>query len=446
MDSIIQDFAEKKRIKLFERLLLFACIVGMVHFFPDLIIGTKEAPIFDLTLSAFTFGCYILHRKGFHTTSRILVLSFLNLFLTIYACVMSKEVGIYLYFLPLMALSIAVFSYNQRLLRWSFAILSGVLLASLFISDFNLIGSIQFETANEDTFYMINIISCAFSLVVCIHFIVSINEESERRLHDLAEEVKTKNNNLEKTNAELDRFLYSTSHDLRAPLLSIKGLVNIARNEAIRPEVKKYLSMIEERADRLDFFIRDIIDYSRNSRTDLSWDVVNMPQLVEEVQKNFQFLEGASKIDFQNDIFQGNIIVDRSRLMIVLNNLISNAIKYHQFHPKNPWIKTSAAVSGNILTLVVADNGQGIHPDRKERVFEMFYRGTERSQGSGLGLYIVKEAIDKMKGTIQLESTEGIGTSFFVAIPINAVETASLPEPTAPQQKEPERDSVVEAV
>ncbi|HEY3429455.1 MAG TPA: HAMP domain-containing sensor histidine kinase [Cyclobacteriaceae bacterium] len=443
---VSKDFAEVKRIKLFERLSLFAGFLGIVHFFPDLYMGTQEAPIFDLILSVFTFGCYVLHRKGFHTASRILVLSFLNLFLTLYACVMSKEVGIYLYFLPLMTLTMAVFGSKQRVLRLSFTILSALLLLSLFLSDFNLIGSIQFESVNEDTFYAINLISCAFSLVICINFIVGVNEESEKRLRTLAEEIKLKNTDLEKTNSELDRFLYSTSHDLRAPLLSIKGLVNITRNESIRPEVQKYLSMIEERADRLDFFIRDIIDYSRNSRTGLSYDLVNIQQLVEEVQQNFQFLEGASMIDFQNEIIPTEVVVDRSRVMIILNNLISNAIKYHRLDQKNRWIKTTVNRAGNILSIMVKDNGQGIHADRKERVFEMFYRGTERSQGSGLGLYIVKEAVDKVNGAIHLESTEGEGTTFFVTIPLTEPDTAAMPEPARQPQKVSEKDSVVEAV
>jgi signal transduction histidine kinase len=275
---------------------------------------------------------------------------------------------------------------------------------------------------------------------------VNVNEESQKRLHELAEEIRVKNINLEKTNAELDRFLYSTSHDLRAPLLSIKGLVNIARNEAIVPEVKKYLTMIEERADRLDFFIRDIIDYSRNSRTGLNYDLVNMHQLVTEVQQNFQFLDAAPKIDFQNEIILEEVVVDRNRTMIILNNLISNAIKYHRQDEKDLWIRTSVSKTKSILTIMVADNGQGIHADRKGRIFEMFYRGTERSQGSGLGLYIVKEAVEKMFGKINVESTVGVGTTFFVTIPVIEADTAPALEQAMRLQKAPENNSVVEVV
>lgn len=419
----VEHFAEEKRIKLFERFILIATVIGIVHFVPDLFLGTKEAPIFDLIISVVSFFCYRLHRSGKRTLARVLAILFLNLLVTVYACVMDMEVGIYLFFLPLMALSMAVFGRTERLPRFLFTILSAVLLVALFLTDFNLIGSLQFETVNTETFFIINLFSCAAILIVCMHFIVGVNEESEMRLRALANEVNNKNMNLEKANSELDRFLYSTSHDLRAPLLSIKGLVNITRSEGISSEVAKYLAMIDERADRLDFFIKDIIDYSRNSRTDLSQDVVQLQQLVSEIQHNFLFLDGASGIDFQNEIIVEEVVVDRNRITMILNNLISNAIKYHRNDIPNRWIKTVVARSQNTLTVMVSDNGQGIQADRKSRIFEMFYRGTEQSQGSGIGLYIVKEAVDKMNGTISVESVENQGTTFLITLPLAETQT-----------------------
>jgi signal transduction histidine kinase len=426
-NNTIENFAEQKRFRLFERISIFACLMGVVHFFPDLLNGTQEAPIIDLFISVVMLSFFLIHKRGFHITARILALSFLNLIFTVYACVMPQEVGVYLFYLPLMAISMAVFGTNQRFLRLSFVIVSAVLLAALFISDFDLIGPIQIESANEGTFFLINLISSAFILVVCIYFIVGVNEESEKRLHALAEEIKIKNNSLLKTNAELDRFLYSTSHDLRSPLLSIKGLVNIARNETSDTLALKYLAMMGERAERLDFFIKDIIDYSRNTRTGISNEIVDLQQALEEVEQNFQFLEGASMIHFQNELSAIDAITDRSRILVVLNNLISNAIKYHRLDQEIPFIKVSVSKTSTELSIVVTDNGQGIDADRKERIFEMFYRGTERSQGSGLGLYIVKETVEKMSGTIRVESVEGEGTSFFVIIPLSTDETEIVP-------------------
>ena len=237
----------------------------------------------------------------------------------------------------------------------------------------------------------------------------------------MAKEVEIKNSNLEKTNAELDRFFYSTSHDLRSPLLSIKGLVNITRNETADTKVIRYLDMMTERADRLDLFIRDIIDYSKNTRTELSREIVDVTRLVEEVRDNFQFLEGASNIRFLDNILVDKVITDRTRLTVVLNNLISNAIKYHNRNNDNQWIKVNIYPSRKDLNIVVSDNGLGIGEDKQSKIFEMFYRGTETSKGSGLGLYIVKETVEKMNGSIQVESKEGMGTSFIVTIPVSLV-------------------------
>lgn len=444
--NAIEDFSEQKRVKLFERIALFAGVMGIVHFFPDLLNDTPEAPVIDLFISAIMFSLYILHKKGFQTTARIVAVFFLNLIFAVYACVLPQEVGVYLFYLPLMAISMAIFGTHQRLYRISFVILSALLLASLFITDFDLIGPFQIESANENTFFLINIFSSAFILVVCINFIIGVNEESERRLHTLAKEVKIKNDNLEKTNAELDRFLYSTSHDLRSPLLSIMGLVNIARNETADSVARKYLTMMEDRAIRLDLFIKDIIDYSRNTRTGVNREIFNVHQLIDEVRQNFQFLDGASNINFQDEISVNEVFADRSRLAVVLNNLISNAIKYHRIDRTIPWVKISIYHSDNKLIIVVADNGQGIHADRVNKIFDMFYRGTERSQGSGLGLYIVKEAVEKMSGTIRVESIEHEGTTFYITIPLNAQENAVTQESEITPQLELSSNSTFVAI
>ncbi len=441
----MEDFTCQKRTKLFERITLFATFMGLVHFVVDMISGTLESSIIDLFIAIVIFSSFLLHRKGYVTSARIIVLSFMNLIFAVYSCLMPREVGIYLFYFPLMGISMASFGNSERPLRIFFALLSGVLVVSLFVSDFDLIGSYQIESNSEETFFLINLISSAFILLVCINFVMRINEESERRLHILAKEIHAKNKDLEKTNAELDRFLYSTSHDLRAPLLSIKGLVNIARNESTEAATRQYLGMMEERANRLDLFIKDIIDYSRNTRTEVSQEVVNTHQLINEIRENYQFLEGASRIDFQNEISVIEVLADRSRLSVILNNLISNAIKYHRAWQSHPWIKVCVDKRDDCLSITVADNGQGIPAERVDKIFDMFYRGTEGSQGSGLGLYIVKEMIEKMNGSIRVESTEGEGTSFLITVPLTSTDTATKPAPATQQQPVSKQHSSVVA-
>lgn len=413
----IEDFARKKRQILFERISIFGTVMGLFHFSQDLISGAKEAPFIDLLITIILFLSYWLHRNGYQNAGRILALTFLNISFAVYACLVPSEVGIYLFYFPLIGISMAVFDSAEKTMRISFVLLSGILLISLFVSDFDLIGPYEIEAPNVETFFFINLTSSAFILVVCISFVLMVNEESERRLHAMAEEIRIKNKNLEKTNAELDRFFYSTSHDLRSPLLSLKGLVTIAKNETEDEKMQQYLDMMTERADRLNLFISDIIDYSKNTRTEVVHSNVDLQKLVRTVKENVQFLEGAERIEFKEEISAREVFTDSNRINVVLSNLISNAIKYHDPIKDNQWIRIKIFLRDNKLHLVVEDNGLGIKDENLSRIFDMFYRGTDHSKGSGLGLYIVRETIEKMNGSIRVESSEGEGSSFIVEIP-----------------------------
>jgi signal transduction histidine kinase len=111
--------------------------------------------------------------------------------------------------------------------------------------------------------------------------------------------------------------------------------------------------------------------------------------------------------------------MDKSRLHVILSNLLANAIKYHDLRKEHRWISIDVSNSGDTVKLKISDNGTGIQPEHQERIFEMFYRGTVLSSGSGLGLYIVKQAVEKMEGTITVQSVAGEGSSFLVVLPVS---------------------------
>src|SRR5690606_12296185 len=140
-----------------------------------------------------------------------------------------------------------------------------------------------------------------------------------------AMELVTKNKQLQKTNTELDRFVYSTSHDLRAPLASLLGLINITRDSENSSEIKNYLTMMKDRDSHLDKFIRDITDYSRNNRLRIEKKRINLYSLAHEIWDNLKYSADALGINFQVDIPKSLVIeTDPNRLKIVLSNLISN--------------------------------------------------------------------------------------------------------------------------
>lgn len=244
--------------------------------------------------------------------------------------------------------------------------------------------------------------------------------ENNRQVQE--ELLRKQNDELTKINKELDLFVYSVSHDLRSPLSSILGLVNVARMEAMKSyEVfENYLDMIERSVMKLDLTLREILDYSRNARGELITTETNLAQLINDTFEQLAHVNGYDQIKRQIDI-QGHTAFysDSYRLSVILSNLISNAIKYRDEYKKPTLITISATITPAHCTMTIQDNGIGIHPKYLGSVFKMFYRASDRSQGAGLGLYIVKEMVEKLEGKIMIESTLGHGTIISLSIPNN---------------------------
>jgi len=191
-----------------------------------------------------------------------------------------------------------------------------------------------------------------------------------------------KNEELTKINKELDSFVYSVSHDLRSPLTSILGLVNIARMEGLKntETIKSYFDMIERSVLRLDETLREILDYSRNSRGEVSIKEVNLEKLMEDTFEQLKCLKGHHEIKKMINIQQHSVLYsDAYRLSVIVANLISNAIKYRDETKPDKFIHVSASVTPAHAVLRVHDNGIGIHADYLRSVFNMFYRATEKS-------------------------------------------------------------------
>jgi two-component system, sensor histidine kinase len=222
---------------------------------------------------------------------------------------------------------------------------------------------------------------------------------------------------LEQANKELDRFVYSVSHDLSAPLKSIMGLINISRIEKNEQQLKFYIDNIESSVHRLENFINEILDYSRNERQKVTWEDINLLALCQDILDDLKFQEDFSKISIDLSGIGSDVArSDKMRLRIILNNLLSNAIKFQSPASQNPYIRVSLHTAADKYVIDVEDNGEGIKPELKDKIFEMFFRGSQRSKGSGLGLYIAREAAEKIQGTISVDSAFGKGTVFHVEL------------------------------
>jgi signal transduction histidine kinase/ligand-binding sensor domain-containing protein len=224
--------------------------------------------------------------------------------------------------------------------------------------------------------------------------------------------IEKRNRELRKLNSELDRFVYSASHDLRAPLASILGLIAVARLDK-GSNTEEYLNMIEKSIHKLDGFIRDIIDFSRNSRLELDTEPIHFEPMIHEIIDELKYMDERGLIQKKVEVNgSGVFYTDKKRLAIILRNLISNAYKYHNPYAENNFVQVTVNYSAKEVTIQIADNGIGIAEEHVPNIFKMFYRAIENNNGSGLGLYIVKETAEKLKGSISVRSVLGQGTTF----------------------------------
>jgi signal transduction histidine kinase/ligand-binding sensor domain-containing protein len=232
-------------------------------------------------------------------------------------------------------------------------------------------------------------------------------------------ELKTINDELSMRNSELDRFVYSASHDLSAPLKSIRGLVTVARMDKPDAGQASYLDMIERSVIKLEVFIRDVINYSRNTRMPVENTLINFEEFVQVLIDDHQHSANFDKIKFEiNDELQSPLVSDEMRLKIVFNNLLSNAIKFHMVNDdRQPFVRIKAEETNEAFIFSFLDNGRGIPDALKDKIFEMFFRATDSVQGSGLGLYILRETVYRMNGKVEVVTKLEFGTNFVITLP-----------------------------
>jgi PAS domain S-box-containing protein len=231
-------------------------------------------------------------------------------------------------------------------------------------------------------------------------------------------EIKKSEKELRKINFELDTFVYHASHDLKAPLCSLEGLFNLINTEKDEAFRKKCVEEGLKSIKRLDGFISDLTDLSRNNRTDVLPSNIKFKKIINRTLDSLKYITNADRIKVNLNINkEADFYCDKQRMKIIFMNLISNAIKYQQENGPLPTLSININVTKEYAEIEFHDNGIGIEEKYIPYVFDMFFRGTILSTGSGLGLYIVKEIILKLEGSIKLVSDKDFGTTFNLQIP-----------------------------
>lgn len=385
----------------------------------DLIWGYRYPIPFNLGAIAGGVVVYFVNRSGHFMTARLILTGIVTLLVLYFTSVLERDLGVFQFAICINVGIMAVFGYeHSRVAMILVAIITALFLVALF-HPYPRITSIRLaDPAYRDRNLFFGFIVASVSAVTITYYLLLINHKVEESLQEKERSITAKNQELTEVNAELDRFFYSVSHDLRSPLSSLQGLLALLEHTKDPQETREYIELLRGRVDNLDHFVRTITAYASNTRTAVAYQPVSLHTLLKEALENVRFLPDTKGIAVTLDVPTNvEFHSDPARLEIIFGNLLGNAFKYHDVTKAKPFIRITSEPFDHAIIIRIQDNGIGMNADVLPRVFDKFYRGNGRSQGSGLGLYIVKEAVEKLNGTIGVSSTPGEGTTFTVTLP-----------------------------
>jgi len=223
-----------------------------------------------------------------------------------------------------------------------------------------------------------------------------------------------------KTEAEkiIEKFIYSCSHDLRAPVSSIQGLVRIAEYYPHHEETHKCLEMIEACTHKMDRLIRSLEEYMIDAQHQISVEEVNGTELIEQVMHNYEedLVKKGIKVTKEVNI-NAPWITDRYSAYHIMNHLFSNAVVFSDSDKKEKKILIRISATKQDSLIEVIDNGLGIPYNDQQKIFDVFFRGSSQSRGLGMGLFLASHLIQKVKGNLTFNSIEKMGSCFRVCMP-----------------------------
>lgn len=230
--------------------------------------------------------------------------------------------------------------------------------------------------------------------------------------------LETRNRELEQAYRELDKFAYSVSHDLRDPLVGVLSAISLAKEFDDLDEIYSLLDLMNTSILKLDSYIDSLKDYYLLRRGELKLEEIDFNSIATDIENFYKIYTSTNELDFQIKVDQQSPFKsDIAVLELILHNLISNSIKYQQKEEPNKKVSLEVKIENGLAQIVITDNGIGIPIAHIENVFKLFFRASNQAQGSGLGLYNVKNALVKLDGTIDIQSIENVGTTFILKIP-----------------------------
>jgi signal transduction histidine kinase len=232
----------------------------------------------------------------------------------------------------------------------------------------------------------------------------------------LEAKVEDKSSALEKAYQELDTFFYRASHDFRRPLTTFLGLAQVAHISVKDPDALELFGKVRDTARNLDKMLLKLQSISDMGSQQMTFKEVKIAGIFNELLDTYrEDLENHHINTFTSAVLPVPFYSYPTLVHIVIDNLFENAINFSRY--ETGVIRLRAFVEGSLVVVEVEDNGEGIIPDISARIFDMYFRGSERSRGNGLGLYIVRKAVEKLNSTISFKSHPGKGSTFRVEFP-----------------------------
>lgn len=354
-------------------------------------------------------------KKGLYNPAKLIMMFLGTAFMVIKAGSLGPGSGMNLSMLIILFATFAFYSIEDY--KYIFLSLTIVSISIYFleVTNYSYFG---IDTSTNKYEYEFNYVSTILFSILFFYVILRVNQYNNKKLIRLNFKLSNKNKKLGKINNELDSYVYKASHDMRAPLTSLMGILNLIKKEKDSNKIEALIELQENCITKLDNHIYQIINLSKNSKTGILPEKIELEEMINQIFEELSFFENAANTkkiitinqtaEFHSDVY---------RLKTIFNNLIANSFKYAKKGALNGEIEIDINITSNEANIIIKDNGIGIPEDQLGRIFEMFYRGTNLSNGSGLGLYMVKEILTTLGGDIKVNSTVGLTTTFYIIIP-----------------------------
>ncbi len=276
----------------------------------------------------------------------------------------------------------------------------------------------------ENRFYVVVtvlVFALAFAMLLLFRLTRRANERLESRVDARTKELNDSNDALKKVNSEMDNFIYKTSHDIRGPLASLKGICNVAILDVNDPVALGYLKKLDNTAEKLNMILTRLLIINQVNHAVLAANPINFEEIIEDILYLERKKGIPRRMNISYEVSKGFIMKsDKEMLRIVLENLIDNSIKfYNESERIEPFVRIQITAMARYVIITVTDNGVGINDETKERIFQMFVRASERSETGGIGLYLTKLATGRLEGTIDFNITPEKYTEFTVRLPLD---------------------------